>query len=79
MTFARWSVCAAAVFLTGCGLNEDYMKPRIARLSDKELMRGYQIMSSGVAPFRSPQEQWYLDEMKRRGLVGAGRDGKPPE
>jgi hypothetical protein len=68
-----------ALMLTGCGYNPAVMQPKIAAMSDAELMRHNQMVNTGIVPDVNPQAEWTLAEMKRRGLIGAGRDGIPGE
>ncbi len=75
----RLLLLIACLGLGACGYNQPYMEARFARMSDAELIRHNQFVNQGLAPDVNPQAEWTLAEMKRRGLVGPGRDGIPAE
>lgn len=68
--------CLAAA---GCGYSEPHMRAKYAAMSDAELIRENQRANRGFHPEMFEHEKWTLDEMKRRGLVGQGRDGLPKQ
>jgi hypothetical protein len=64
------------LFLTGCGYNPAIMQPRLAAMSDAQLIRHHHFLNAGWnATINRQQGEWALAEMKRRGLIGPGRDG----
>lgn len=66
------------LLLAGCGYNPAIMQPKFAAMSDAELLRQHHFLNSGYNPIVNPQQgEWVVAEMKRRGLIGPGRDGIP--
>jgi hypothetical protein len=66
------------LLLAGCGYNPAIMQPRFAAMSDADLIRHHHFLNAGWNPTVNRQQgEWVLAEMKRRGLVGPGRDGIP--
>lgn len=62
-------IAAALAGLAGCGYSPDYVKPRIQRMSDQELMRAWVLANQDFNSVISPQDEWIFEEMQRRGMV----------
>lgn len=77
MNIAIMPLICCAVASIGCGYSPAIMQPKIAAMSDAELIRHNQMVNTGIVPDVNPQAEWTLAEMKRRGLIGPGRDGIP--
>jgi uncharacterized lipoprotein YmbA len=66
-----------ALLLAGC-VSESTARANYAKLSDSDLMTAHATASQPGAVLMVPQARHRIaDEMKRRGLIGPGRDGIP--
>lgn len=63
--------------LAGCGYNETYMTEKFRAMSDADLLRAHAAATMPLSSALNPQYKWTTAEMKRRGLLGPGKDGKP--
>ena len=67
-----------ALLLTGCVVDDATARANLSKLSDSDLMTAHANASQSGAVLLVPRARHQmLDEMKRRGLVGQGRDGIP--
>jgi hypothetical protein len=63
------------IALTGC-VSESTARANYAKMSDSDLMTAHSTANQAGAVLLVPEARHrILDEMKRRGLVGQGRDG----
>ena len=64
-----------ALLLAGC-VSESTARANYAKMSDSDLMTAHSTANQAGAVLLVPEARHrILDEMKRRGLVGQGRDG----
>jgi hypothetical protein len=67
-----------ALLLAGCGYSRAWSEPRIRALSDEDLITAHQVAAEPLTAATVPlQRELTTAEMKRRGLLGPGRDGIP--
>ena len=71
-------ILAGAAALSSCGLNRAYVERQYAKMSDAQLITAHAQASDPLAAATSKQDELAVAEMKRRGLIGPGRDGVPP-
>ena len=65
-----------ALLVASCGLSETKTRARVHSMSDNELLSAF-TTSNAQAGFLPMHQRIVNEEMKRRGLLGPGRDGKP--